>query len=215
MKTVIKLLLLRLANHQVSFLILAVLNAFILSLVERDFALHGDLHAALTGTVAVSLLLNLIVTGWCLLVDEREKHTRLYTELPVKKLQVRLSFWCFIFVQLGVTTAVWSWFFMQMAEPPLNVLGLYILLFYFHAGILAAMTVPIVRHLLSFSHSNVLRWIAFTSGMLLLLVFAGAAYVAVMESSNPHWGLILVLLVLVLPVLVIIDVYLYLRSKNF
>lgn len=174
-----------------------------------------------TGITIWLLMFCLVAGGLALLRYNRERSSRLYAQLPVTSLQIRLAYWCHASLYLCISSSMLLLIVFYTARIPVLDMLRFTLLYFAHAGVLLAV--------ISIVTSNTLRLIpeeirkrtvvyfflsTFITFLFLFAIgFIVAGYMRVHESGAENWSLLTLLMVLLCGGLVILDIHLF-RNKD-
>jgi MFS family permease len=212
------------------------LTAFITFLAMNSLLLLVMLAEMLDGSpiktdsglffAAISLWLTafcLVAGGIVLLRHNRERHSRLYAQLPVTSLEVRVAHWCHATLYICIASlalllilsfaGVFSWF------EKLR----FTLVFFLHAGAgLAAISIvtgnslPLVpeelrrRTILYFFVCTMITTL-FLGGLGLMV----GGYISILEAESVNWTLLTVALMVVCGGLTSLDIYLFTKKQSY
>jgi MFS family permease len=173
--------------------------------------------------ISIWLLLFCLVAGaLSLLRYNKEKSSRLYAQLPITSLQVRIAYWSHVSLYLCISSLMLL-AAMVYADKPVPEILLFTVLYFFHAGVLLAV--------ISILTSNTMRLIpdeirkrtviyfflaTFITFLFLLAIgFIVAGYVHVAEGGIVDWSLLTVFVTLLCIGLVALDIYLFGKKDNY
>jgi MFS family permease len=167
------------------------------------------------------LIFCLVAGGLSLLRYNRERHCRLFAQLPVTNLQIRLSFWCHACLYVLVSTCVLVLIMFYADIEPLTGILRFAALYFFHAGVLLS-TITIassssMRLIPEEVRSRTILYfflaVALTFMFLFAIGFVVAGYLHVVESDSVNWSMLTLLMLLLCAALVSLDIHLF-RGKD-
>jgi hypothetical protein len=213
-------------SNLVPFIVFLGLNAMVgFSLLVTSSGPPGSTlgPAALTTITIWLLIFCFVAGGLSLLRYNREKSIRLYAQLPVTGLQVRVAYWCHASLYLCISSLVLLMtMFYAGSVGALDMLR-FTLLYFVHAGVLLAV--------ISIVNSNTLRLIPdeirrrtviyfflatfITCLFLFAIGFIVAGYIRVNEGEVENWTLLTLIMTLLCAGLVALDVQLFRNKDNY
>jgi hypothetical protein len=209
-----------------NFIVFLALNAFLgFMLTMECYDSQDSLVSSgfFTGVATWLLVFCFVAGGLALLRYNREKSSRLYAQLPVTSVQVRLAFWLHASLYLCISSLMLLLIMFYALRSPLRDLLQFTLLYFSHAaGLLAVISIV---------NSNTLRLIPaeirkrtvvyfflatfVTFLFLVALGFVVAGYVRVLEGEVENWPLVTLLMTLLCIGLVTLDIELFRKKDNY
>lgn len=213
-------------SNTTAFIVFLALNG-LLGFIVLQSGLHNRALATADlpyGSITLWLLaFSLVAAGLSLLRHNRERSSRLYAQLPVTPVQVRLAYWCHVALYIGISTLLLVLIMLIADALPLLDVLLYALLYLSHAGV--------VMGVLSIVSGNTLRLIPeevrrrtiayfflaalITFLFLLALGFVVSWYIYVLEGRWVNWAMLTLLMVAGCGSLVVLDIALFRRRDSY
>jgi hypothetical protein len=211
-------------SNLVPFIVFLGLNAlvgFVLVMMSVDFHITSFGAETITETAVLLLSFCFVAGGLSLLRYNRERSSRLYAQLPVTSLQVRVAYWCHACLYLCISSLVLLMTMLYAGNVGALDMLRFTLLYFFHAGVLLG-AISIVT-------SNTLRLIPdevrkstvvyfflatfITFLFLVALVFIVVGYIRVTGGGVENWTLLTLIMMLLCVGLVALDIQLF-RNKD-
>lgn len=212
-------------SHITAFLVFVGLNALMGFILLMDgIGSPGTMFRVPYAAITLWLLLFcLVAAGLALLRHKRERHGRLYAQLPVTAAQVRLAYWCHAGLYIVVSTLMLALVMLAAGELPVLDMLLYLLLYLSHAGVLMALLSILTGNSLRLIPEEIRRrTIAYfflasfiTFLFLVAIGFVVSWYVYILEGGVVDWALLTLLMVIACSALVAADIQLFRRRDSY
>lgn len=185
---------------------------------------HGPSSSEFFAGVCMWLLLFCLVAGGLsLLRYNRERWSRLFTQLPVTSLQIRSTYWVHAGLYLCISALVLLLIMIREGDIPLLSMLRFALLYLFHAGVLLAVISIITSNTLLLipeeirKRSVIYFFLAtfITFLILFALGFLVAGYIRVSESGVENWTGLTLLMMVLCAGLVTLDIHLFRKKDNY
>jgi hypothetical protein len=212
-------------SNVTAFIVFLALNAllgFIQIAINDDYPDRPETAGYFAGVTAWLLIFCLVAGVLSLLRYNRERSSRLYAQLPVTSLQIRLAYWFHASLYLCISSLVMLIIFYSDITPLLDLLQ-FTLLYFSHAGVLLAVISIVTSNTLRLIPDEIRRrtviyfFLATLITFLFLLAFGFivAGYIHVQESGTVNWSLLTLLMTLLCAVLVTLDIHLFRNKDNY
>lgn len=213
-------------SHLTPFIVFLALNGM-MAFILLQASLHRGAAAMGSppyGSITMWLLLfSLVAAGLALLRHNRERHSRLYAQLPVTPVEVRLAYWCHVALYIGISTLLLVLIMLLADDLPLLDVLLYALLYLCHAGVvmgvLSIMTSNSVQLIPEEVRRRTIVYFFLATFITFLFLFAIGFvvtwYLYILEGREVDWGLLTLLMAAVCGALVAWDIELFRRKDNY
>jgi len=169
------------------------------------------------------LIICLVAGALSLLRHNRERNSRLYAQLPVTSLQVRLAYWSHASLYLCISSLMLLLVMFYADGRPLLDIFLYTLLYFSHAGVLLAVisivTSNTVRLIPEEVRKRTVTYFFLATFITFLFLFAigfiVAGYINVLEGGMVNWSVLTLLMLLLCAALVTLDIHLFRKKDNY
>ena len=169
--------------------------------------------------LVLSLMLSGVMGARIYLRYSRQKHARIYAQLPVTQHQVCMAVWCFTLACLLVPTFFWLLFLLLHEDYSISHLLPAVVSFYL--GVTAAIAaISIATNIanLSGSRARYWKWIYTMAFMIFAFALVGTelgTLVFFLEEGTADWAVIVPVLLLTSVGLVMADIWLHQRADNY
>ncbi|MES2606984.1 MAG: hypothetical protein V4603_18790 [Pseudomonadota bacterium] len=165
----------------------------------------------------------LVAAAMLLLRHNRERNGRLYAQLPVTSLEIRLSYWCHAGLYLCISSLVLLLAMIFAGAQSVLAMLQFTLLYFVHAGALLAVISIVTSNTLRLIPDEIRKrtvvYFFLATFITFLFMFAIgvviASYDYVLEGNVQNWSLVTLLTTLVCSALVALDVHLFRRKDNY
>ena len=193
-----------------ALLVIATSLVFFTLMLDPD---GDDLEAFL----ALSLTLAGVMGARVYLRYSRQKHARIYAQLPVTSRQVCLAVWCFTLTCLLVPTFFWVMFLLLHEDYAISHLLPAVVSFYVGVTALIA-TISIATNVANLPGTRYWKWIYTIAFMVFAFALVATEFgtlIFFLEEGTADWAVIVPLLLLTSTGLVMADIWLHKRADNY
>ena len=211
-------------SNLTAFIVFLGLNALLaLVLITINYASWARPGVFPTEVAFWLVIFCLLAAGLSLLRYNREKSSRLYAQLPVTSLQIRIAYWSHASLYLCISSLMLlSTIFYQKATPVPDAL-LFTLVYFFHAGVLLAVVSIITSNNLRLIPEEVRKrtivYFLLATLITVLFLFAivslVAGYIRLDQEGVESWPLLTMIMALLCAGLVALDIYLFRKKDNY
>lgn len=213
-------------SNLTAFIVFLALNAllgFVLVLINYDSWSRPVPGEFSTGVAFWLLLFCLVAGGLSLLRYNRERSSRLYAQLPVTSLQIRMAYWSHASLYLCISSLMLLLIMFYAGSTSVVDTLLFTLLYFFHAGVLLAVVSIITSNNLRLIPEEIRRRTIvyfllatlITFLFLFAIVFIVAGYIRVDQEGVESWSLLTVIIMLLCAGLVTLDIHLFRKKDNY
>jgi hypothetical protein len=214
-------------SNAITFIVFLTLNGLMGFILLQGGSMHraddGTLNVPYASITLWLLLFSFVAAGLALLRHNRERHSRLYAQLPVTPLQVRLAYWCHAALYAGISTLVLALIMLVAGDLPLLDVLLFALLYLCHAGVVMAVLSIVTGNSVQLIPEEIRRrtivyffLATFVTFLFLLAIgFVMSWYIYILEGREVDWGLLTLLMAAVCAALVAWDIALFRRRDNY
>jgi hypothetical protein len=212
-------------SNLTAFIVFLAMNALLgMILISTGISRRQVVLADFFGGVTLWLMIICVVAGGlALLRHSRERSSRLYAQLPVTSLQVRLAYWCHASLYLCISSLVLLLIMFYAARLSWFDLLQFTLLYFAHAGVLLAVISIVTSNTLRLipeeirKHTVVYFFLAIFITFLFLFAIGAvvAGYVSLLEDGAGNWSLLTLIMTSLCAALVTLDVYLFSSKQSY
>ncbi len=208
------------------FITFVALNALLGLLLATAFEYPreaGDHAGYFAGVVSWMLIICLVAGGLGLLRHNRERHTRLYAQLPVTSVEVRLAYWMHASLYLCISSLLLVLIMVNaVAVRWLDILQ-FALLYFAHAGALLAVISILLSNTLRLIPEEIRKrtviYFFMATFITFLLLFAlglvVSGYIHVQQEGVKNWWSLTLTMLLLCAALVALDIQLFRNKESY
>lgn len=210
-------------SNLIAFITFLALNALLTFVVIMETS-HKTVGSGFFGSISAWLIVNSLVAGTLsLLRYNKERHSRLYAQLPVSSLEIRIAHWSHASLYLCISSFLLLVMMLFAGNFAWHELVMFTLLYFCHAGVALAVISIVAGNSMTLIPDEIRkRTIAYffmaTCITFLFLGLLGAVigtYINVIEAKAVNWTLLTTVMLFLCVGLVCLDLQLFSRKQSY